>query len=463
MANTRDTIGDQATLDGLVARTLTDFEEDGLTSVKGYALSFSDKLKTLKLPSMATIAGNANAISGLSELETLELPSLKTAYARSIVDCPKIRSLRLPVLQTAYPATLYGLEGLETLDIGSAGTNFGFDNACSKASPAVQASPNLKTVIFRNKKALGDYMYLFGYINPYFYKGVGIGTIFIDPDIYEEAMNLVKNSRYNNLAYRIKTLDEYVPGDVPEVDITKTWDQINADCLDGSYRDKYSIGDTVYVEDGDGKKYRMVLVGKDKDMLSDGTGTAALSFLSCNCYPIADYGGMTIPVRDGETEAKKYDYRWELLTARTYLNGDFFNGLSCKDYIQEVNKVSTGYVYNDSGNYDYKSEEVTTQDRVWWPSVGEIVKNYDWTKEKTGVAYHDGFGDGYGFAFPGEDCKYYGIQTRTFGFAYFCQAKSAATSDGGSFAARQNCTTSPQDHFAFGFCVGRTPVQDDGE
>lgn len=33
MANTRDTLGDQATVDGLVNRTLTSLEEDGVLSI----------------------------------------------------------------------------------------------------------------------------------------------------------------------------------------------------------------------------------------------------------------------------------------------------------------------------------------------------------------------------------------------------------------------------------------------
>ena len=38
LANTRDVLGDQETLDGLIGKTLTEFEEDGATTVINGAL-----------------------------------------------------------------------------------------------------------------------------------------------------------------------------------------------------------------------------------------------------------------------------------------------------------------------------------------------------------------------------------------------------------------------------------------
>ena len=73
MANTRDTLGDQATLDGLVNGTLTELEEDGITSLPSYALHKNTHIETLKFPNVTSISGNA--FNGCSALKHLVLGS----------------------------------------------------------------------------------------------------------------------------------------------------------------------------------------------------------------------------------------------------------------------------------------------------------------------------------------------------------------------------------------------------
>lgn len=73
MANTRDTLGDQATLDGLVNGTLTELEEDGVTSLPSYALHKNTHIETLKFPNVTSISGDA--FNGCSALKHLVLGS----------------------------------------------------------------------------------------------------------------------------------------------------------------------------------------------------------------------------------------------------------------------------------------------------------------------------------------------------------------------------------------------------
>ena len=73
MANTRDTLGDQATLDGLVNGTLTELEEDVVTSLPSYALHKNTHIETLKFPNVTSISGNA--FNGCSALKHLVLGS----------------------------------------------------------------------------------------------------------------------------------------------------------------------------------------------------------------------------------------------------------------------------------------------------------------------------------------------------------------------------------------------------
>ena len=53
MANTRDSIGDQATIDGLVSHTLTDLEESGALTVEGCALYANNTIENIVLPNAA--------------------------------------------------------------------------------------------------------------------------------------------------------------------------------------------------------------------------------------------------------------------------------------------------------------------------------------------------------------------------------------------------------------------------
>ena len=73
MANTRDTLGDQATLDGLVNGTLTELEENGVTSLPSYALHKNTHIETLKFPNVTSIS--ADAFNGCSALKHLVLGS----------------------------------------------------------------------------------------------------------------------------------------------------------------------------------------------------------------------------------------------------------------------------------------------------------------------------------------------------------------------------------------------------
>ena len=55
MANTRDTLGDQETLDALVNGTLTELEEDGIAKLPKYALHENAGITTLRFPSVTYI------------------------------------------------------------------------------------------------------------------------------------------------------------------------------------------------------------------------------------------------------------------------------------------------------------------------------------------------------------------------------------------------------------------------
>ena len=55
MSNTRDSLGEQATLDGLIAHTLTSLEEDGITNLASYAFYNNINLTNVIFPNLLTL------------------------------------------------------------------------------------------------------------------------------------------------------------------------------------------------------------------------------------------------------------------------------------------------------------------------------------------------------------------------------------------------------------------------
>jgi hypothetical protein len=78
--NTRDLIGEQATLSGLVSHTLTSFEDDKVKTLRPYAFYNQSQLKEISLPNVTTLGDNAfNGCTGTVRFKiALDQPSVIT-------------------------------------------------------------------------------------------------------------------------------------------------------------------------------------------------------------------------------------------------------------------------------------------------------------------------------------------------------------------------------------------------
>lgn len=78
--NTRDLIGEQATLSGLVSHTLTSFEDDKVETLRPYAFYNQSQLKEISLPNVTTLGDNAfNGCTGAVRFKiALDQPSVIT-------------------------------------------------------------------------------------------------------------------------------------------------------------------------------------------------------------------------------------------------------------------------------------------------------------------------------------------------------------------------------------------------
>ena len=91
MANTRETLGDQATVDGLVNHTLTTLEEDGVVTLGASALRNNTALTSVTLPGANTIS--SYAFGGCTNLEVVNLSGTgtKTINANAFNGCTKLQ------------------------------------------------------------------------------------------------------------------------------------------------------------------------------------------------------------------------------------------------------------------------------------------------------------------------------------------------------------------------------------
>ena len=101
MANTRDILGDKATLAGLVGNTLTDLEEDSLPTLRSYALYGKSALTHIKFAGTTKIEDNSiDGCTGLTEIRENDLPSVTTILSYAFINCTNLTSVIFPSLTT---------------------------------------------------------------------------------------------------------------------------------------------------------------------------------------------------------------------------------------------------------------------------------------------------------------------------------------------------------------------------
>ena len=93
--NTIDVLGDDAVIDGIIDKSITEFRDDVLTTIFRYAFYNCAELVTLDLPNVETIDGYA--FSNCISLQNVNLPKAKTFTRQSTFsNCGSLKELYLP-------------------------------------------------------------------------------------------------------------------------------------------------------------------------------------------------------------------------------------------------------------------------------------------------------------------------------------------------------------------------------
>lgn len=221
MANTRTTLGSQATLDKLVAYELEALVDDFAGVVGSYAL---------------------NKNTGLRNVE--------------LAGCTGVR-----------PYGLAHCTNLECVDIGG--------NTCTIEASAFNGNSAMTALILRgNSVATLSATSAFTGTKI----AIGFGGIYVPSSLVNSYKTATNWSTY---ASNIYPINDYPKTDYSS--ITDSWAEIFAAEENGTYSSKYHVGDTKSLEIN-GETIHMQIAAIDSDVLSDGSGNAKISWLCKNLH-----------------------------------------------------------------------------------------------------------------------------------------------------------------------------------
>ena len=257
MANTRDAIGDQATIDALVNETLTQLEEDEIIVLANYALQWNSGLKSIYLPN-AQIIG-LHALYNCDNLTQIILPKVSRIKNNGICNCDKLTSITLPQIQIISSYGLCTNYNLETINLSS-------DKKKQLFGSAFVYDAKLKNLFIN-----GSQVSTLSSTDVFYGTSIGRkqGAIYVPSNLVQTYKNATNWSDFI-----IADMNDYPLMDYST--ISDDWDTIvNND----NYINDYSVGDVKKMNLGSFGDVYFELVGKGVDIKTDGTGTARMTWV----------------------------------------------------------------------------------------------------------------------------------------------------------------------------------------
>lgn len=96
LINTRDIIGDQATLDGLVAHTLTELYEDCVSRLGSYACYNNTGLSYVEMPGITTQYNGASVFYSCTGLRSVSFPNMRSFGTYMFLFCSNLTTVYAP-------------------------------------------------------------------------------------------------------------------------------------------------------------------------------------------------------------------------------------------------------------------------------------------------------------------------------------------------------------------------------
>lgn len=341
---------DQEILDALVSHTLSTFNNNAVTSLRSNAL-YHNPVTRIKLPNVRTGGQYCFASTGITTLEEEDLPLLETIPAHAFDGCAALtraeitaRALEGNAFSGCSQLTVADLkkqtEGIQKIQIGS--------NCFSSCS-------NLKHVIIRDTKNMASCETTSFNNTPIAKK---LGAVYVP-------VNLVDTYKANTYWKRflIASIQEYPIADFSTIE--DSWAEIFAAEQDGTYKSKYSVGDTKKITIGEIETYMQIAAFDE--------GNSKITWLSF------------VAVEKRRMNATKTNAGgYPATEMNTYLEETLYPTIeqTVREAIAEVEKTSL--------SYDGESLSTTTSShKIWIPSAREIFGGSDY--EASGADYTELF------------------------------------------------------------------------
>lgn len=166
-------------------------------------------------------------------------------------------------------------------------------------------------------------------------------------------------------------------------EIEDDWDTIIANINDGSYADKYEIGNYKPLDLGEEGIVNMQLVAKKSDTLSDGSGLTSTTWISIELLKTAKRMN---PAYDSSTHTGGGIGGWETSELRSYLSTTI-KPLIPENVRGSIKAVQKAYLGLDASLQQFEGE---CSDELWVPSVREVCYDYHRVnvKESNGPRYY---------------------------------------------------------------------------
>ncbi len=237
---------------------------------------------------------------------------------------------------------------------------------------------------------------------------------------------------------------------IEAAEISDDWDAILASISDGTYADKYKIGNYKPIDLGENGVVNMQLVALDADTLSDGSGTAATSWIGIEL--------LTKPQRMNPTYVSGNESTgsiggWEKSELRAYL-ADTIKPLIPENIRSGIKAVQKTCIIMDAA---LQKSEAAVSDELWIPSVREVCLDINRIKteqEKNGPRYGSVFSSYDALVkYYGGHANFYYLRTVYDAQCYYSGSPSISSTDA---FINVNPTGMGSDYWprvALGFCI----------
>ncbi len=161
-------------------------------------------------------------------------------------------------------------------------------------------------------------------------------------------------------------------------EISDSWEDILAHIDDGTYRDRYKVGNYKTLDVDSEGMLQMQIVALDKDTLADGSGTAPLSFVSMELMSTKRKMNTNWRQTDPDDSSKYVECTgsvggWEKCAMRGKLVEEVLP-LVPAPVAGRICAVSKTQPYYDTAGTFLQGQ--VTEDKIWLPSKGEIRGMY---------------------------------------------------------------------------------------